>query len=116
MNKYHNCWTRCKQSHNHQSKKEADYCNQLELLKKAGEIISYDSQYKFELFAGDNEFICFHIVDFLVRAKNFNDEVHEVKSNFFLISHSPAAELWKLKKRLFEINYPSIKYIVIGGK
>jgi hypothetical protein len=88
MNKYRNKWTQCKQGHNHQSSKEASYCNNLKLLLKAREIISYDSQYKFELFADDNEFICYHIVDFLVRTKNFNDEIHEVKSNFFLISHS----------------------------
>jgi len=109
MNKYKNVWTKCKQGHNHQSKKEASYCNILELLKKNGEIIEYDIQRKEELYC-DGKFICNHIVDFLIYKKEKNKkifEVHEVKSKATMTA------AWKIKKKLFEVNYPDIKYVVI---
>ena len=39
MNKYRNKKTICNQGHKHDSKKEALYCNDLELLKRAFENI-----------------------------------------------------------------------------
>jgi hypothetical protein len=114
MNKYRNTWTRCNQGHNHQSKKEADYCSQLELLKKVGKIKEYYSQVKFPLFVNitdaEEKEVCDIIVDFLIIKNNEKKEIHEVKSKVTMIP------LWKLKKKIFEANYPDIKYIVIGGK
>ena len=117
MNKYRNKWTQCKLGHNHQSKREAEYCNELYLLKKANKIKDYTSQRRFELWCKD-QYVCSHIVDFFVRRIEYIigvgdegycyiDEVHEVKSK------PTQNALWQLKKRLFEINYPDIKYIVI---
>ncbi len=105
-NKYKNVWTKCNQGHNHQSKKEAAYCNTLELLKKAGKIIYYKNQVKSKLTCNDI-FICNHIVDFFLQDKYGNYEVHEVKSKATMTA------AWKIKKKLFEANYPDIKYIVI---
>ena len=34
--KFKNVWSRCKSGHNHQSKKESNYCDQLLVLKKTG--------------------------------------------------------------------------------
>jgi len=109
MNKYKNVWTKCNQGHNHQSKKEADYCNYLNILEKTNKIISYTIQVKFTLSC-TGIFICKHVVDFCVYKKENNKkifEVHEVKSKATMTS------AWKIKKKLFEINYPDIKYIVI---
>jgi hypothetical protein len=105
-NKYKNVWTVCHQGHNHQSKKESKYCDTLELLKKAKEIREYDSQYKVELYC-DGKLICYHIVDFMVNIKGDFFEVHEVKSKATMTA------AWKIKKKLFEVNYPNIKYIII---
>lgn len=104
-NKYRNKWTKCKSNHNHQSILEGRYCDYLRLLVKAGEIKSYESQYKFKLWC-QGEFVCNHIIDFLIITNDDSKpEVHEVKG----------IELpdWKIKKKLFEINYPKISYKVI---
>ena len=42
MSKYGNSRTRCCQSHTHDSKVEATYCDHLYLLTKAGEVIKYE--------------------------------------------------------------------------
>ncbi len=105
-NKYNSVWTKCNQGHKHQSKKESAYCNTLELLRKDGKIKGYDTQVKFDLYCND-VYTCAHIVDFLIRDNNGNDEVHEVKSKATMTA------VWKIKKKLFELNYPDIKYIVI---
>lgn len=47
--KFGSKWTKCKQNHNHQSKKEANRCNELTLLQKAGKIENLRQQPKFEL-------------------------------------------------------------------
>ena len=49
MNKYGNKKTTCKQNHLHDSKKESLYCNELELRKRAGDIIDYEVSPIFEL-------------------------------------------------------------------
>jgi hypothetical protein len=47
--KYGSSWKKCNEEHNHQSKKEANRCNELHLLLKAGEIEKLKIQPKFEL-------------------------------------------------------------------
>ncbi len=117
MNKYKNKWMECRQGHRHQSKKEACYCNDLELLKKANKIDDYTIQKRFKLYC-NGQYVCSHVVDFFVRkieyiigigeeGYRYIDEVHEVKSKATRVA------LWKLKNKIFEINYPDIKYIVI---
>lgn len=115
-NKFKNKWTRCLQCHNHQSKKEAEYCNILEIKKKNGEIRDYIIQKSYDLVVLDVK-VGTHKVDFLVENNDCSFEVHEVKMNNYeknnLYKNTPAFKLWILKKRIFEINYPDIKYIVI---
>jgi hypothetical protein len=106
INKYKNIWTKCNQGHRHQSKKEAMYCNNLFILKKTKNIMDYETQESFDLYCNDI-LVCKHIVDFLVRDNNGNDEVHEIKSK------PTMTVAWKIKKKLFEINFPDIKYIVV---
>lgn len=105
-NKYSNKWTECRQHHQHQSKLEARYCDRLQLLLKAKEIYHYTTQMSFELMV-EGQHICNHIVDFVVIKKDAA-EIHEIKGY--------PTEVWKLKKRLFEIMYPQYKYIVLNRK
>lgn len=107
--KYRNKWTKCKAGHNHQSKREAEYCEELALLKRSGEILDYSIQVPYKLYCNNN-YICTHIVDFVIMRLEFGfliKEVHEVKSKPTMNPY------WKLKKKLFEINYPDIKYFII---
>lgn len=93
----------CFQSHMHDSRGEAQYCNQLHLLKKAGEIANIETQKTFELKV-NNRKICSHRVDFLVITNDGKWEVHEYKGF--------GTQVWQLKKKLFEACYPLIPYIV----
>ena len=106
MLKYKNKWTKCNQGHKHQSKKEALYCNDLELLKRAGKIISYSIQKTYLLYAVTpdwySKIIGKMIIDFEIINKKYKKEVHEVKST------TTKTLLYKLKKKIFEANYPEI--------
>ena len=102
MNKYNSIWTECKQGHKHQSKKEALYCNDLELLKKAGKIIDYKIQQSYSLYGVGYIKICKMIVDFEIINNDNKLEIHEVKNKY------TKTQLYKLKKKIFETNYPDI--------
>lgn len=103
------------------SKKEAGYYSQLKIEKRAGLIKSFERQVAFDLYAApvltltpgvrglDSTAygirVCSHIVDFLVTRKDGSLEVREVKGF--------ATDVWDLKRKLFEANYPAIPYKVI---
>jgi len=109
-NKYNNKRCRCNAEHMHDSKGEAGYCNDLALQVKAGVIEKYESQKRFVLHDKNAKTIARHYVDFLVHHFDGKKEVHEYKSK------GTVTELWKLKKVLFESEYPEIPYIVIWHK
>ena len=88
----------------HDSKLEARVCNRLLAKVQAGEIHSYQSQYRFPL-AVEGIIVCHHIVDFLVLYDNDTQEVVEAKGR--------ALDYWKLKMKLFKVIYPRINYRVI---
>lgn len=99
------------------SKKEAGYYQQLKLEKRAKLIKGFERQVAFDLYAwgplcflngelqNNAHKVCVHIVDFLVELKDGTKEVREVKGF--------ATDVWDLKRKLFEANYPSIPYKVI---
>jgi hypothetical protein len=97
----------CLKGHRHDSVGEAAYCNQLQLLLKAGEIIDIEYQKTFDLCI-DGKKICGHRVDFLVTMPDGSKCVHEYKGF--------ATQLWALKKKMFEACYPEIEYKVKGRK
>jgi hypothetical protein len=105
-NKYHNKFTTCYSGHVHDSKLEAGYCEHLRSLVARGVIASYAVQVRFPLVVNGKK-ICDHIVDFLVVRDKDNSvsEAHEAKG--------VETAVWKIKKKLFEVLYPGIKYIVI---
>lgn len=104
--KYRNKSCECLQKHWHDSIKESRYCDQLELLRKAKEIHSYEIQKTFELKVNGQK-VCGIRPDFLVFTNSGALEVHEVKSYITMTS------TWNVKRKLFEALYPEITYIVI---
>lgn len=96
------------------SKKEAAYYQELKLRKKCRDIMDFERQVSFELYGwypnkdtsqNERKKVCCHIVDFLVTTKEGNKEVHEVKGF--------ATDVWELKHKLFEANYPDVPYRVV---
>ena len=102
--KYNNQTCICRQNHRHDSIAEGRYCDQLELLKKAGDIKDSELQVTFDLKVNGYK-ICGHRVDFLVTTNYGEKEVHEWKGF--------STQIWNLKRKLFEAIYPDIKYITI---
>ena len=103
-NKYKNKSCSCHAGHNHDSRLEARYCDQLGLLVRAGEIKGYQTQKTFDLKVNGKK-ICGHRVDFLLDMNDGTQEVRETKGW--------ATPEWKIKHKLFEANYPTIKYVVV---
>lgn len=102
------------------SKKEAQYYGQLKIERRAGLIKSFERQVSFDLFGAEphdiskmdargcvrtGRKVCAHIVDFLVTLPDGSKEVREVKGF--------ATDVWDLKRKLFEANYPELPYKVI---
>jgi len=103
-NKYHNITCRCWAGHGHESRGEANYCNQLNALKRAGDIKDYEIQKTFHLVV-NGKTICAHRVDFVVTDNDGRRHVEEFKGF--------ATREWAIKKKLFEAVYPDIEYIVV---
>jgi len=103
-NKFNNISCTCGQGHLHDSRGEAAYCDQLDMLKKAGEIKDYTTQKSFELKV-NGVTICQHIPDFFVIENDGRETVHEYKGL--------ATAVWRLKKKLFEAVFPEIQYYVV---
>ena len=105
--KYFSKKTCCGSKHMHDSREEADYCDSLSMLKRAGDIKDFNIQYTFELIVND-VLICKHIVDFYVLDLQGKWSVHEVKMPL-----NRAPRDFKLKHKLFRALYPEISYYLI---
>ena len=92
------CWAR----HNHQSILEADYCNELNVLKKGGEIKAFQIQFKIDLRVNGIH-ISNYFADFLVTKNDGSLEVHETKGAW--------TETAKIKWALSQALYPEMKHI-----
>lgn len=97
---YKSCW--CSQGHNHDSRAEARYCEQLALMKKAGEIDDYETQVRHNLEVNGKK-VCSMIVDF---------KVYKDGGWYYVEVKGFATEVWKLKHKLFKALYPDLEYIV----
>jgi len=106
-NKYGNKTCRCNQDHLHDSIGEADYCNELEYLRRAGEIKSYKTQVTYQLEVNGHK-ICEHRPDFLVTELDGTQAVHEYKGL--------RTAVFNLKHKLFQACYPEIPYYIIPHK
>ena len=92
--------------YSYMSKKEANKAFELDLLVKAGEVISWERQVKIPLRV-NNQLICNYYVDFLVHWKDGTEEYVEIKGF--------KTDLWRIKWKMFEALYkdkPNIKLSV----
>jgi len=87
------------------SKGEAGLAMELDLELRAGKLLKIEPQVTFDLFAKNGQKVCTHRPDFLVTLPDGTQEVREYKGF--------ATEIWRLKLKLFEDNYPHIPYWVI---
>lgn len=90
------------------SKGEAGLAKEIDLLIKSGKILKVEPQVTFNLYGRNGGKICTHRVDFFVTLKDGSCEVWEYKGF--------ATEIWRLKLKLFEDNYPNFTYVVITAK
>jgi hypothetical protein len=87
------------------SKHEAGIAGELELLRKAGEVVAIEPQRTYNLYGKNGGRICTHRPDFTVTFKDGHVEVWEAKGF--------ATAEWRLKLKLLEDNYPELIYYVI---
>lgn len=73
------------------SKREAAYAQDLDLLKKAGEIKDWTAQFKLSMDV-NNHHICNYYVDFYIIDKFDEEQIHEVKGH--------ETSEWKIKWKL----------------
>lgn len=92
----------------HDSIEEADYCNTLGLLKKAGEVRSYRSQVTYPLFSIDKTLCGSMRVDFEVIRADGRLVIHEYKGKLFATLME-----YRTKKALFTHCYPTIEHITV---
>lgn len=103
MNKFHNIEKTCKQSHDHDSQKEARCCDELELRRKCRDIASYTSQVKFELQEGfcnsQGEKIrpITYTPDFVIEYLDGKKEIVDVKGG-----KATKTQAWQLKWKMLQ--------------
>ena len=102
--KYNAQSTHCALGHYHPSKLESNYCMQLQMLVKAGEIKGFEYGKKYELRINGKLIGC-HKPDFSVTNNDGTLAVHETKG--------VSTPDWVLRKNLFEALYPNVPYVVI---
>lgn len=95
----------------HHSKEEAQYCDTLRLLVKAGEIKSYRGQTRYDIHDRMGKRCGYLLVDFEVTTKKGLIEIHEYKGAGFM--NSPD---FKHKRALFTWCYAHIPYHTVGVK
>lgn len=61
--KYRSVKTECRHGHTHSSKKEANRCNELNLLQRAGKITGLSTQRPYDIYVNDQK-ICRYVADF----------------------------------------------------
>lgn len=105
-NKYNNIRTAYK-GQVFMSKKEAQYCRELDILKNARipkhKVVSYETQVPFPIVV-NNQKICNYLADFKVLYQDGRIEIVDVKGF--------RTEIYKLKKKLVEAQY-GIKIIEV---
>lgn len=87
------------------SKHEAGVAGEIDLLQRAGEVVSVEPQKAFSLYGKNGGKVCGHRVDWLLTFQDGHQEVWEAKGF--------PTPTWQLKLKLFEDNYPDIVYYVI---
>lgn len=102
--KYNSKSCRCHQGHQHDSRYEAGYCDQLYILKQAGDVQEIEIQKKFS-FDINGVHIANYYADFFVTDKEGVTCVHETKG-------FKTAD-YIIKRQLFKALYPDIPFYEI---
>lgn len=105
MNKYRNVKTSTLRG-TFDSKKEAEYEDELFLRLKAKDILSYECQVKFPLTVKTRH-ICNYIADFVVHTKT-GTEIHEVKGG-----KATQTSTFRLKWKLMKALYPEFIFRIV---
>lgn len=84
------------------SKLEYSVAQELQLLKRNGEVIDIIEQADFPLYGRNGAKVSVHRVDFLLVHKDGHPEIVEAKGAF--------TALYKLKLKLFRASYPHMEY------
>jgi hypothetical protein len=83
---------------------EASVARDLDILYKSKQIKAVKAQVWFDLYGKNGTKVCRHRPDFLITCNDGALKIMEAKGE--------EADDWKIKKALFEDNYPEIPYIV----
>lgn len=89
------------------SKLEAYTYLELKRLHECGAIASISLQYPFELHSRSGKVICKYVADFVCKLPTGKVIVVESKG--------VATPVWRLKKKLFQADYPDTKLIEVKG-
>lgn len=109
--KYGAIRTVCLHGHNHDSRKEAMWCLKLHQMQQEGTIRNIVCEPLVALMVNEM-LVCHHLPDFSYEIKNGEDwrcEVLDVKGDWM----GGKRPEWILKRRLFNILFPDIKYVVV---
>lgn len=86
------------------SKLEAKIAADIEILAGTGALTRWARQVRYQLRGRNGAIIATHVVDFVLEYRDGHTEVWEAKGY--------PTDDWKLKRKLFEDNYPGTKYII----
>ncbi len=86
------------------SRAEMAYAQELELMRKAGLIQSWEPQFPLEMLVNGTS-VCFHFVDFRVIERNGKSYFVEVKGH--------EEPIWRFKVKVLKALYPCIDYRVV---
>ncbi len=87
------------------SKHEAGIAQEIELLRKSGEVVKVEPQKTYPLLGLNKNRICTHRPDFTLTFKDGHIEIWEAKGF--------STPMFTLKLKLFTDNYPELLYYVI---
>lgn len=93
----------------HDSREEARYCDELRLLRRAGEIRHYTSQVIYHLHDRAGRAVGWMRVDFDLVLANGRQQIREYKGKLF-----GTLMEYRQKKALFSWCYPKIDYVTVG--
>lgn len=88
------------------SKRERNHALWLESERQAGRVTGWQYEKAYDLSVMGKH-ICTIVPDFTVRFLNGKTEIHEVKSYVTMTRD------WSIKRKLFEVLYPELEYLVI---
>ena len=106
-NRYQNKYNNKKSSYGgrmYDSIKEAAYAEEMDWLKKAGEITEIIPQFKIDIRVNDVH-VCNYYIDFKITYANERVEYHEVKGF--------ETDVWRLKWKLCKAIFPDNHFVLI---